>query len=178
MIVDPVHPTPPQRRRLWTVTVEEVAYGHPAAAALRAAMVEEARLRYADRLAELPELTGIFEPAAESVVYTGVAVTAERRPVGHVALRWTGAVAGGDIALQRMYVVPRYRGGGVGVALLAAVEATAGALGARRIVLQLGDRQHNAERLYKRAGYTRIPIQSPYEELTFSRCFAKGVGPS
>src|SRR5262245_11979683 len=113
MIVDPVHPRPPARRPArrpaWTVTVEEVTYGHPAAVALRGAMGEEMRLRYADRLAELPEL--IVGSTADAIVYTGVAVTAERRPVGHVALRRPDD-AGTDIELTRMYVVPRYRCGG------------------------------------------------------------------
>jgi GNAT superfamily N-acetyltransferase len=165
MIVDPVHPAPPPPRRLWTVTVEEVAYGHPAAVALRAAMDEESRLRYADLLPG---------PAAGTIVYTGLAVTPERRPVGHVALRRAGF--GADIELNCVYVAPRYRRGGIGMALLAAVEATARALGAHRIVLRTGCRRHDAERLCERAGYTPIPILPVRADPACTRRFAKEVG--
>jgi GNAT superfamily N-acetyltransferase len=124
---------------------------------------------YADRLAVFPEIARLVGVEQKTIVYTGVAITVERRPVGHVALRRTGA----DLELKRMYVAPRYRGVGVGKALLDAAEAAASRLGGRRVILQTGDRQPDAIRLYERAGYVRIPVFPPYEEVAFSHCLGK-----
>ncbi|MER7005425.1 GNAT family N-acetyltransferase [Dactylosporangium sp. NPDC000555] len=145
------------------IRVEGVAWDEPSAVALRDAMSAEMRLRYADRFA-----TRVAVEAA-TVAYTSVAYTAEGLPVGHAALRWHGA----DLELKRMYVAPSHRGQGVAVALLADVERAAAALGAPRIILQTGDRQPDAVRLYEKSGYTRIPIFPPYEAMTFSNCFEK-----
>jgi GNAT superfamily N-acetyltransferase len=148
-----------------TVHVESVDWHDVAAEALRDAMSAEMRIRYADRF---NNRNGV-EP--DTVVYTGVAYTGDREPVGHVALRRLGA----DLEIKRMYVSPRHRGTGVSVALLAAAEEAAARLGAARIILQTGDRQPDAVRLYEKSGYTRIPIYPPYETQTYSFCFQKPV---
>ncbi|WP_261555758.1 GNAT family N-acetyltransferase [Frankia tisae] len=150
------------------IHIDSVDWDDPTAVALRNAMVAEMQLRYADRLATRPPAPGAAL-AAQTVAYTGVAYAAGRLPVGHAALRWLGD----DLELKRMYVVPSHRGRGVSAGLLAAVEQAARRLGAGRIVLQTGDRQPDAERVYARTGYTRIPIFPPYEALTHSRCFQK-----
>ena len=59
--------------------------------------------------------------------------------------------------------------------VLAAAEQTAQALGAARVVLQTGDRQPDAVRLYEKTGYTPVPVFPPYDELPFSLCFARNV---
>jgi GNAT superfamily N-acetyltransferase len=148
-----------------------VAWTDPAAVALRAAMAREMERRYADRLAEPGgrTMTTTVGVDAGRVAYAAVARTGQGRPVGHAALRWND----GELELKRMYVSPSHRGTGVSVALLTAVEDAARALGGRRIILQTGDRQPDAVRLYERAGYTRIPIFPPYERLTFSTCMEK-----
>lgn len=160
-------------RRASAITVRATGWHDPVAAALRTAMETEMELRYADRLAALRSDQGVqsLSVDAEAVVYVGVAYAGEL-PVGHVALRWTA----GDLELKRMYVVPGHRGRGVSTALLAATERAARALGVRRIILQTGDRQPDAVRLYERAGYTRIPIFPPYEWMTFSVCMQKEIG--
>ncbi|MFI6318873.1 GNAT family N-acetyltransferase [Nonomuraea sp. NPDC050556] len=147
--------------------VQDVPYDHPAAVALRTAMQEEMGRRYADRLDELPAGMAV---QAESVLYTGVIFDAET-PVGHVLLRRLD----GEVELKRMYVAPSHRGSGVASALLAGAEDAARRLGARRIILQTGDRQPDAVRLYEREGYTRIPIYAPYTEMAYSTCFEKPV---
>lgn len=146
----------------------------PSALALRESMTSEMQLRYADRYAAEVESLADMAVSAETVAYTGVAYptvagSVNPLPVGHVALRWLGA----GLEIKRMFVIPSYRGRGVSVALLAAVEDAAVRLGAGRIVLQTGDRQPDAIHVYKKAGYTRIPIFAPYEALTYSNCFAK-----
>jgi GNAT superfamily N-acetyltransferase len=141
-----------------SVRVERVGWDDAAAVTLREAMAAEMLARYADRFHTRQAIE------ADTVVYTGVAYSADGRPVGHAALRRLGA----DLELKRMYVVPSERGRGVAVALLAAAD-----LGAPRLVLQTGDRQPDAVRLYEKSGYTRIPIYPPYERQTYSNCFQK-----
>ena len=107
--------------------------------------------------------------SVETVAHTSVAFALGQLPVGHAALRWLGA----DLELKRMYVAPSHRGTGVSVALLSAVEDAAAQLGAPRIVLQTGDRQPDAVRLYEKTGYRRIPIFAPYQAMPHSNCFQK-----
>ncbi|WP_433238139.1 GNAT family N-acetyltransferase [Streptosporangium sp. CA-135522] len=154
------------------IVVRAVGWDDAAAAALRAAMGEEMGARYADRLAARPDyLPRGMDVEPESVAYTGIAYAGADLPVGHVALRRLGA----DLELKRMFVAPSHRGTGVARALLAAVEDAARALGGSRIILQTGDRQPDAVRLYEREGYTPIPLFPPYERLVGSRCFEKAL---
>ncbi|GAA0842684.1 GNAT family N-acetyltransferase [Streptosporangium amethystogenes subsp. fukuiense] len=152
------------------VTVRPVPWDDGAAVALRQAMTEEMGARYADLLAATPGLLPRgMDVEPETVAYSGVAYSAEGLPVGHVALRRLG----GELELKRMFVVPSHRGTRVARALLAAAEDAARALGASRIILQTGDRQPDAVRLYRREGYTPVPIFPPYERLAGSHCFEK-----
>ncbi len=150
-----------------SITVRRVAWQDTAAAALREAMMLELRDRYADLIAS-GELT--WGDGMESVAYTGLAES-DGSAVGHVALRWLGP----DLEIKRMYVVPRARGTGVAQAILAAVEDTAREMGAPRLVLQTGNRQQDAVRLYERSGYVRVPIFPPYQNIDVSLCFAKAL---
>lgn len=168
MIGDPVHPRP---LRPPQVTVVSVAYDDPAAAALRRTMTYELAGRYVGRDDELAAHTETLRVRPATIAYTALAVTGDGLPIGHLALRR----AGEDLELKRMYVIPAYRGGGVAVALLKAAEDAARRLGVTRIILQTGDRQPEAVRLYERQGYRPIPVFPPYEELWFSRCYAKAL---
>lgn len=166
LLGDPVHPVPLRPPR---ITVTPVDYADPAAVALRRALDAEMAHRYADRMADPPTLPPAMNVEPGTVVYTAIAVTGDGLPVGHVTLRR----AGEDVELKRMYVAPPYRGNGVAGALLRAAEKEARRRGAPRIVLQTGDRQPDAVRLYEREGYAPIPILPAYATLWFSRCFAK-----
>ena len=75
--------------------------------------------------------------------------------------------------VKRMFVAPHARGAGVGKAILAALEAQARALGASRVVLETGLRQHAALTLYRRAGFIEIPAYGEYVGSPLSICFAK-----
>ncbi|GAA3102472.1 GNAT family N-acetyltransferase [Streptosporangium carneum] len=161
---------PVSAERTDVIEVRPVGWDDAAAVALRAAMTEEMGARYADRLAQRPDyLPRGMAVESETVVYTGVAYAGASLPVGHVALRRHGA----DLELKRMFVAASHRGAGVARALLTAAEDAARVLGAPRIVLQTGDRQPDAVRLYEREGYVSIPLFSPYEELAGSHCFEK-----
>ena len=64
--------------------------------------------------------------------------------------------------LKRMYVDPSVRGRGLGRRLVAALETEAGALGARRLVLETGVRQTAALALYRATGFEPIPLYGEY----------------
>jgi putative acetyltransferase len=75
--------------------------------------------------------------------------------------------------LKRMYVVPSFRGRGISRLLLEALEAEAGRLGARRLVLETGVRQHAALALYTQAGFTTISPYGEYVDSPLSVCLGK-----
>jgi GNAT superfamily N-acetyltransferase len=99
-----------------------------------------------------------------------VARTSARTAIGCGAVRLVEpAVA----ELKRMYVVPAWRGRRVGTDLLAALVERAGALGARRVVLEAGERQPEAIALYERTGFRRIPCFGPYAAAVNSVCMER-----
>jgi putative acetyltransferase len=71
----------------------------------------------------------------------------------------------GFAELKRMYVRPQARGRGVAQALLARLEQEARTRGVPRLVLETGDAQHAAIRLYERAGFTRCPAFGAYAAM-------------
>lgn len=81
------------------------------------------------------------------------------RPVGCGAVRLIDAQTG---ELKRMYVAPAARGTGLGRRLVDALEAEARGLGARRLVLETGTRQHAAIALYRATGFRDIPLYGEY----------------
>ena len=149
-----------------------VDWDHRDAEALRAAMAAEVGPRYADRAALMSktQANAVDESAVHRtfVVYRRDADGVEQA-VGHAALRWNGP----DLELKRMFVHPDHRGTGVSTALLEASENAVREQGLSRLILQTGDRQPDAVRLYEKNGYTRIPVFPPYQALTFSNTFEK-----
>lgn len=83
------------------------------------------------------------------------------RPVGCGGV----AFADGLAEVKRMYVRPAARGRGVGRAVLARLEEEARARGVSRLVLETGDVQHDAIRLYERSGFTRCPAFGQYAAM-------------
>jgi putative acetyltransferase len=75
--------------------------------------------------------------------------------------------------VKRMFVAPAARGRGVGGRILAALEQWASSAGITRLVLEAGDRQREAIRLYERAGFIAIPCFGEYADAVLSRCFEK-----
>jgi GNAT superfamily N-acetyltransferase len=83
------------------------------------------------------------------------------------------ATSGRIAEVKRMYVAPEARGHKLGAAVLDRLELEAAALGIERIVLETGDRQHEAIRLYERAGFAVRESWGPYRHSPHSRCFEK-----
>jgi putative acetyltransferase len=93
-------------------------------------------------------------------------------PVGCGAVRRLDR-ANGEI--KRMYVAPSARGGGVGARILAELERHARDLGVRRLLLETGELQAAAVRLYERAGYARVPCFGEYADAPLSLCMGKDL---
>lgn len=143
--------------------VRAVGWDDPAGAALREAQRAELTELYAGDLEPGPKPTGddiaVFLVALDG----GTAV-------GCGALRAVDTEHG---ELKRMYVVPERRGTGVADALLAALESAARERGWSRLVLETGEAQVAAIRLYERSGYVPIPRFGYYADSEISLCFAK-----
>jgi GNAT superfamily N-acetyltransferase len=64
----------------------------------------------------------------------------------------------GDTAeIKRMYVAPEFRGRGFSRVVLAHLESLARELGATRVLLETGQKQPEAMRLYETSGYDVVP---------------------
>ncbi len=96
------------------------------------------------------------------------------RPVGCGALRPLDLPGYEDAAeVKRMFVLEGLRGRQIGAAILARIEDLARGFGYRRAVLETGNLQHAAIRLYERAGYERIDCYGQYIGDPRSVCFGK-----
>ena len=150
------------------ITFERVRWDDPRAAQLRQQMMAELTLLYPwlEKLSA-PGTAPDIDPA--TVVAT-ILASSGGRPVGHAAIRRSG----NDLEVKRVFVCPAARGTGLGGVLMGQVEAVAVELGVRRLVLHTGDRQPAAVRMYRRLGYTPIPLFEPYAtNMPGSFCFEK-----
>lgn len=145
-----------------TVRLREVAYDHPDAVALIAAMAHELDLRYGDG--------GLSPAKADDFLPPGVLLVADLDgvPVGCGGLRPNGADAG---EVKRMYVDPTVRGKGVARTLLAALVAHARQVGMRRLMLETGTEQPEAVGLYESEGWSPIPPFGHYAHDPRTRCY-------
>jgi GNAT superfamily N-acetyltransferase len=75
--------------------------------------------------------------------------------------------------LKRVWTDSAHRRRGFAMALLAELEAEIGARGYRKIYLMTGDRQPEAEELYRAGGYTRLPGPLPSPGPVFPIAFEK-----
>jgi GNAT superfamily N-acetyltransferase len=82
-------------------------------------------------------------------------------------------LADDTVEIKRMYVRPAARGLGLGRRILAALETAAESMGARRIVLETGAYQPEAQALYERSGYRRIPCFGAYAGDPLSVCYER-----
>lgn len=68
----------------------------------------------------------------------------------------------GSVEVKRMFVTDKYRGKGVGKAVLKELELWAAELGNKEMVLEMGNRQPEAAILYQKQGYSLTPNYGPY----------------
>jgi GNAT superfamily N-acetyltransferase len=80
---------------------------------------------------------------------------------------------GDTVEFKRIWTDSGYRRRGYAKALLAELEATAATRGYRRVYLITGDRQPEAEALYRTTGYTEIdkplPSWGPFRPIAFGK---------
>lgn len=141
------------------VDIRQVRYDALVAQALVAAALADLGRRYGGAGDETPIDAAEFDPphGAFLVAYLG------GEPVGCGA--WRSHGSGGEVAeLKRMYTAPHARDRGVARAVLAAVEESARSLGRSRMILECGDRQPEAIKLYESCGYQRIPNFGYYRD--------------
>jgi len=82
------------------------------------------------------------------------------------------------VEIKRMYVVPEQRGRGLSRVVLAHLESLARELGATRILLETGQKQPEAMRLYETAGYERVPGFGHYKCEPDSVSYGKSIAAS
>ena len=77
--------------------------------------------------------------------------------------------------VRRMYVLSSARRAGLARAILDQIEAHARAQGFRRLVLETGNRQLPAMKLYEASGYQRVPPFGAYKDDPTSVCYEKSI---
>jgi GNAT superfamily N-acetyltransferase len=156
-------------------TIEHVDWNDSRAIALRAMMDAEMQERYglddpAD--ADLSAAIGRALAVDVSTVVDTVLLLDGETAVAHASIRMLQLPTGPEWEVKRVIVDDSRRGRGVGRALMAEIIEVARRGGARRLILQSGDRQPEAVALYTKLGFTPIPVYPPYSELMpQSLCF-------
>ncbi|HEX5024846.1 MAG TPA: GNAT family N-acetyltransferase, partial [Agriterribacter sp.] len=77
--------------------------------------------------------------------------------------------------VKRMFVLPQYRGKGIGAAILHALEVWAAELNYSACILETGKKQPEAIRMYQREGYTIIENYGQYQNVHNSVCMTKSL---
>lgn len=96
----------------------------------------------------------------------------DHQPVGCGAFR---AFDPETVEIKRMFVQPAFRGQGIAGRVLSELETWASELGFARCVLETGQKQPEAIRLYQKSGYARIPNFGQYVGVDNSVCMEKVV---
>jgi GNAT superfamily N-acetyltransferase len=153
------------------VLIQRVGYGHPDAVRLVADVQAEYVVRYGSQ-DDSPVDPLEFEPPHGSffVGYVGEV------PVATGAWRRSTVEAFGTAEtceIKRMYVVAAARGHGHARRMLAHLEESARAAGARALVLETGLKQPEAIALYESSGYLPIPGYGYYRGSALSRTLGK-----
>jgi len=151
--------------------IERVGYGHPDVVRL----VEDVQAEYVVRYGgqdDSPVDPLEFEPPHGSFFLGYV----DDEPVATGAWRRSTVEAFGTTEtceVKRMYVVPSARGAGLSRVMLAHLEDSARAAGARALVLETGLKQPEAIALYESSGYVTVPGFGYYRDSPLSRTLGK-----
>ena len=79
------------------------------------------------------------------------------------------------VEIKRMFVLPGYRGRGIGRNILKELELWASELNYPECILETGKKQPEAIRLYQKAGYAIIKNYGQYENVENSVCMTKVI---
>ena len=79
----------------------------------------------------------------------------------------------GKVEIKRMFVLPAFRGKGIGLDILKELELWAAELHYPECILETGKKQPEAISLYKKAGYKVIKNYGQYKNVENSVCMTK-----
>ena len=96
----------------------------------------------------------------------------DNKPTGCGAFKQYGQK---KVEIKRMYVLPEFRGQGIGIAILKELEVWAAELKYSDCILETGKKQPEAIRLYQKAGYTITKNYGQYENVENSVCMMKVI---
>ena len=96
----------------------------------------------------------------------------DNRPIGCGAFKEYDQ---NKVEIKRMFVLPAYRGRGIGLDILKELEIWASELNYPECVLETGKKQPEAISLYKKAGYKIIKNYGQYENIENSVCMLKAI---
>jgi putative acetyltransferase len=96
----------------------------------------------------------------------------DEKPIGCGAFK---AYAPNTVEIKRMFVLPEYRGHGIGHKVLNELELWAAESGYGECILETGKKQPEAIRLYQKAGYNIIKNYGQYENVENSVCMSKVI---
>lgn len=99
-----------------------------------------------------------------------VVVYENNMPVGCGAIK---KYADTTMEIKRMFVVPEKRNQGIASFILKELETWAGELNFQKCILETGEKQTEAIKLYQRNNYTIIANYGQYAEVENSVCFEK-----
>jgi GNAT superfamily N-acetyltransferase len=156
-----------------TIEIRRIDYNDPRAIVIREAMDAEMGVLYAgvDESFDDDMRTAIGASLAvhpEQMIATIGALDGEKL-VGHAALR----PFEDDLEVKRVIVLPEYRGRGISKQLMSELEIIGRESGAKRLILQTGDRQVEAIALYEAIGYRQIERFGLYAPIPFFLCYGK-----
>jgi len=77
--------------------------------------------------------------------------------------------------IKRMFVLPEFRGNGIGFNILKELELWAAELNYTECILETGKKQPEAIHLYQKAGYSIIPCYGQYLNVENSVCMMKSL---
>lgn len=159
------------------LTVARTAFDDPVVRDLIAALDADLDARYAHDDEGEPDrsMLNVLDESVAPPLGTFLVAWQHGEAVGCGGLRPAPTGEAGVAEVKRMYVAPEARGGGVGRAILAGLEAAAAGLGYRRVILETGTRQAEAIALYESAGYRPIERYGAYRHSAISRCYAKDL---
>ena len=156
--------------------IREVGYDHPDAALLIAEVQSEYVRRYGGpdespvQPAQFSAPSGLFAVGYRDrapVVMGGWRLHQPDDP--HTG--WASPAA----EIKRMYVTSSARGAGLARQMLAFLEQTAGAHGARWLLLETGSKQPEAIALYRSSGYREVPPFGHYADTPLALHLGKQV---
>ena len=157
------------------VEIQHVEWTDPRALAMRAIMDAEMHVRYGLDSPADAELSAKIERALavdETTVVDTVLLIVDGGAVAHAGLRMLATDSGREWEVKRVIVDGSQRGRGLGRAVMQEIIDSARRGGARRLILQAGDRQPEAVGLYTSLGFTPIDVYAPYAEvMPQSLCF-------